>query len=291
MTANDPLVEFRRKYPEFAWLTGIQDPAIQQLLKDAAAKPGGMDAAEFQGRLFATPWWQTTPPSRRQWIYEANADPASAQAKRARTITLVTDMATTMGFDNGPWIGALAEQALENGWDDAQIRDQLANRMGQYASGQVMFGTTGASMDAIKALGSKYLIGVSQQDAWNWTREIMAGSQTMEGVESILTQQARNLYPHLSAQLNDGTFSQVVATYQNQIAQLLEKNPADVFLADPKYQKVLDFVDDSGNRRMMTNYELGQYVRSMPEWRYTTSAREQSAELGQKLLETLGKTA
>lgn len=302
----DVLAEFKRKYPEFAYLANINDPELQALFREAAAKPGGMDSAEFQGKLFATNWWKTTPPATRTWLYQVNADPAAAEQQRAAMRARITDMGVTMGLDNGEWIGYMAEDALSKGWNDQQITDALAARIGVSTPGKAAYGTMGATIDQIKALGAQYLIGVSYQDAWNWSREILTGAQSLDGLQSMFTDQAKHLFANNKAvldQLNQGgTLASMTSAYRQQISNLLEVAPDQVdFLNNPRFMQVLNYsgqgtgTEGSGQGasgaevRPMTMYELGKWARSQAEWKNTDQGRGTSAQLAEKILTTMGE--
>jgi hypothetical protein len=264
-----------------------------------------MDSAEFQGRLFATNWWKTTPPATRTWLYQENADPAAANSQIYAQIQRITDLAAQMGFDphgNPLWTRHIAYQSLLNGWNEQQINDALVAEYQKIygATATPPLGSFATTMQSLRELGASNFMMVDQATLNDMAHKIVSGEKTIADYQLHFAGLAKSWFPNYSDQLDQGlTMQEIYAPIRQQIAGLLEINPADIDpMADHKWLVPLGVGAEtsktgvgSTDQRAMTMYELQQWVRQMPEWSKTTQAREQSASLGQKLLETFGKVA
>jgi hypothetical protein len=61
-------------------------------------------------------------------------------------------------------------------------------------------------------------------------------------------------------------------------------------MGDTKWRHVVDYVDPkTGVHRTMSNVELAQYVKSLPEWNNTKNAVNTYSQIGQTLLQSFGQ--
>lgn len=271
-----------------AW---IDDPTIGPILAQAA-REGITDTNILQERLRATPYWQTTSDTARLWDAEKRNDPAAAKQKTDQSQSRVYDISRSIsGSIPGEIVGKVADDAIRYGWNDQQVTDALLGFL-SFQSVQPLGdrGSVQTNMARVKAGASAYLLNVSDQTAFDYAKQIAGGEATAEDINAMFAVQASRMRPWLADVINSGvTLQQYFDPYKQDISKLLEISPDQVDLQNPKWSQVIDYVDKTGNHRSMTRTEASQYVRGLSEWDHTSQALDQSASLGQEILNTWGK--
>jgi hypothetical protein len=126
----------------------------------------------------------------------------------------------------------------------------------------------------------------------DWTRKIASGQYTEDNLTAQLASWAKQMYPHLSQQIDSGEFQNFTSVIKNQLSSILEVAPGQIDMVnDPRWRQTIDTLDDKGNHRAMTLYEVQQYARQQPEYRYTRGARDQVAQLGDTIAKQMGAVA
>lgn len=284
MSAED---EIRRRWPQLAF--ALDDPEVGPILRDFYAHPEYSDA-QFDAAIMGTTWYRTHSQSVRSYHALANADPATFWDQVQAKADQITDYAAQMGLDLTPEeIYEAAKAALYFGRSDADIKRSLAYNQ------KATISDRSAAQAGVKEMAARYFVTLTPQEIDEWTRKINSGQYTMANLQARMVGMAKSLYPHLAKQLDGGESMQdITGGYRQRIASLLEINPSSIdFVSDPRWKRVLDATDDKGmpQGRMMTDYELAQMVRSMPEFRPTRQARDSAAQFGEMFLREMGKVA
>lgn len=284
----------RTQYPYLAFL--LNDPEIGPLLLQAVDPNTGFDAATFQAKLYATNWWKTHSDAARQWLVLQATDPATAQAKRDELEAQMRDMAGQFGVPlSDDQYRFLVELALQNGQsiNSEAIRDgilSLAQFSEEMPTGGL--GSIGSLEMQIKDLANKkYLVGVSDQDAFTWATQILSGQKTLEGITADLAHVAAQRFPSLAQQIAAGsTPGDIIAPVVNLVAQQLEISPDKIDLMnDPRWSKILSVADPATGLRPMTYSEALSFARSQPEWANTLNGKAAGADLTSTIVQTFGE--
>ncbi|MCK8259039.1 hypothetical protein LW999_17510, partial [Erwinia amylovora] len=77
--------------------------------------------------------------------------------------------------------------------------------------------------------------------------------------------------------------------YMQLMASVLERNPAEMTMADPDIQSALQFTDPaSGQTRTKSLWEFEQELRQKPEWGNTREGRRQLNNGAMSMLKSFG---
>jgi hypothetical protein len=164
----------------------------------------------------------------------------------------------------------LAEDSIRWGWSEGEITQAIA---AEATFGQTQAGTISASTNDLRALSRAWLVPLGDDALFRWAQNIAAGSQTVDGFRSYLQQVAQQRFPDLAGQMASGVApGEYFAPYQSIIAQTLEIPEAEIDFNDSRWSQVIDFVDEQGNRRPMSNYEVQRFARTQPEYDQTGQA-------------------
>lgn len=303
----------------------LDEPQVGDLLRRAARE--GWTEQRLEVELRKTDWWKTTSEATRRWDALKEQSPEDAQSQSQNRVAEISAMAQQFGIRiDSTRLEQIAEDSMRYGWSQTQIKnavtreyefgggtqpsedpmtDPQIRKRGRGPAGRAgvganevptpegnEFGVAGQTIRQIKEMAGQYLVPISPQMLERWTEQIIRGETDMEGFNGYLVEQAKSLFPGMANALDRGvTVAQYADPYKQIIARELELNPESIDLNDPKYRKVLDQVDDKGNRVSMTLSEAAEYVRTQPEWQQTRGANEKGSALTEALLQTFGKVA
>lgn len=276
--------ELKARYPALAFL--VDEPEIGQILVDADAR--GLSPGAVQLAIENSTWWKTHSATIRDYHTLAQTDPASFWQAVQQKADHITDMAAKMGLDMTPeQIYEAAKAAIYYGWDDASLQRSIV-----YQGGGT-FSNRSTAQSRVKQLAADYFIPLAPEQVSDWTSKISSGQYTEKNFTAQLQSWAKEMYPHLSQQIDSGlTLKDYSQPYVQQIASLLEINPNNINMAtDPRFRQVIDFVDSSGNHRAMSLTESERYLKSQPEWKQTQNGRATTASTVDLLLRKLGQVA
>jgi hypothetical protein len=277
------MANLREQYPSMAYL--LDEPEVGPILEQADRE--GWPPEKLQSRLEATTWWRTHSSSIRDYHDLLNTDPASFWQAVQEKGDVITDMAARAGFIfSQDEIQNMAKAALYLGRSDADILRAMAT------NAQARVTPASGYQARVKQLAAAYLVPVSNDLISDWTRKLASGQYTEDNLTAQLADWAKQMYPHLSQQIDSGEFQNFTSVMKNQIASTLEIAPGQIDMVnDPRWRQTIDTLDDKGNHRAMTLYEVQQYARQQPEYRYTRGARDQVAQLGDTIAKQMGAVA
>jgi hypothetical protein len=292
----------KREYPSAAYL--LNHPEVGPLLLKAVA--GEYDQQTFQQKLYATKYWKSTADAQRKWDAFASLDPASAKAQvtqmRARLKDLSGSLGRSLTAQGQHWVSV---QALRNGWDDTQVTDAVLStiKWGDYGQGsgaasgkqtKAIGGDMGATIQQLRALNAQYMVQGSDRGDFDRALRVLGGEQTMEGIESMLAEQAKQRWTHLSDSIEAGvTPAQYFEQHRAVIAEQLEINPDQVdLMRDPAWRQVISHNDEqSGQIRPMTLSEATTLARKDERWKATKGAQAEASSFAENLARMFGEVA
>ena len=107
----------------------------------------------------------------------------------------------------------------------------------------------------------------------------------LEGQKNVYKRQAKNLYPTLSDQLDEFTYTDVIEPYMADAANLLGLNRQQMNTLDPMWATALN-----GPNGPMSRDEWIRTIRTDSKFGYdrTVNARQEAAQLGDQLLAAFG---
>lgn len=285
--------KIEQQYPAFAYLLDI--PEIGNLLGRAATE--GWDAARLQGQLYATNWWKSHSQTARQWDTLVQTDPAEVARQRTQRRQEVYNEARRLGINHSAWdIAIIAENSLRQGWTPTQITQQIMRlTKGQKGGGLSAAGEIRGTMDQLRALTKQYAHNVSTSTLQNWAQMIAMGQMTEDGVRAFLVTTVKHrLDPQgdnvtLQRGLDMGlTVRDIYANVIETVANELEIDSSQIDLASGHWGKILDFEDDKGKQRPMTQTEATKWARTQGDWQKTNTAREAYTGLANAMTKTWG---
>lgn len=148
-------------------------------------------------------------------------------------------------------------------------------------------GTFGVAQDEMERLLTEYGMDVSEDFRWDMLRRIGEGTATLETAREQVKDLAKIRYKAIAEQIDRGlTVQQVADPYIRNVNRILERANASV--TDPLVKQALNFTDDKGNARLMSDGEFEELLRSQPEWAKTVNAKEEAISLADSVLQQMG---
>ena len=287
MSTYDP-AKAQQDFPALGYL--VNDPEISAVFREYYEGNHDQDSTNgaqwLQYKISQTNWWRTHSKTARQLVATYNNDPAEYQRQLDFQKESIRAMASRLGVNlTEDRLQAIAEKSLAENLSEFEQRYLIT-------SGPWSTNASSPIRTQVRQAFSNYLLPYNQSLADDATGNIINQQWTIDNLNSVLAEQAKQLYPHLAAQLDSGmTMQQIVDPYRQVIARTLEMSPDSVDFQDPRWRQALDYVDDKGNHRLMTLTEAAQFARSQPEYDYTSQKLSDAASLGNTILKTFGQVA
>jgi hypothetical protein len=267
------------RWPGYTWVGQI--PELYSLIEQATNEEWSPEL--FEGKLRATTWWKQTAPKAREWTQLWGTDPAAAQAK---TRTMRDQMSMFAGELGGSLTQAQADTLVWNatamGWDDAQIRREVAAIVAPGA----------AVTTDVRQLASRYMLDIADSEASDWTRRLYTGELSEQALTTTLMQRASAKFsgsPQIVELINQGgTPADYFGDYVSMISRYTDTPAAGVDLVrDPTWSKILSH-NDKGMIRPMTFAEAQRYVRGTNQFSQSRLGKEETATFVDSLTTALG---
>jgi hypothetical protein len=275
------------------------NPELAQLMAKYANEDLNNSAVQqrLAGEIQNTAWYKKTTDSQRAAQILQAQNPTEYHRQFANTLLTVTDLANKLGV-HLPGLGLhdFAVNAYNNGWTPAEQQHFLLAQA-QYkpdpktGTGQPT-GDIGQTLTSIGDQANQYMVPISDQTKQKWAADIMNGRVNANDYTNYLKEQAKSLFPGMSAAIDSGvTPTQYTDPYKQIAAQTLEVAPDSVNFNDPKWSKALFQVDPkTGARTSMSLADWGKTLRSDPIYGYskTQGAQTQAADFAENILNTFG---
>lgn len=291
--------ELKKRYPTYAYVIDAV-PEIKGLLVQAkqmedAGTP--WDEAELMAKMQATNWWRSTGNQVKLWQELKLNSPGEADTQRREREAELWDLTRRTGVTiSVEAVQALAEQSLSFGWNaqSPQLIDAIAT-MAHYNPGVGKeTSTLGGQMAQLKARASDYYVPLTDEEAFNFSRRIMAGELDPETVDVHFQELARGRFNQdvVGAMERGITPKQFIAPRVQEAAGILEISAEEIdVMRDPKWSKIIDHVAEDGTRRAMTLSEVQRLAREDERFKATRQGQELGAQVAETLLTTFGKRA
>ena len=257
-------------------------PELKKLFNRAVA--GTWTPDKFVAQLRNTHWFKTHSASVRNSILQQTSDPATWKANVAQMQSQVRDQWGQMFGGNAvspKVLEAWSKTAVRMGWSQAQLVDHMTASLNwQKQLTSATLGGTAAQTEAqIHELAGQY--GVAPGSTWvrNQVKGVVRGDQTTSGIQEQIKNLAKHTYSAFADQIDAGkTMDEIADPYRQQMAQLLEVDPATIGVRNNTLQKALTNRNEQGHASPMTMTDFNNLVRADPRWQYTSNAKQQVAQ-------------
>jgi len=286
-------------------LSFMEDPELQAIFTDAVTEGRTGDRVWIQQRLFETEWWKTRNAGQRLLAGLKATDPGSYNDKVIQMAKDVRAQYIQLGFNPpaGDPFGMLdassplwvqAETYLMTGHTGADIQAVIQRA----AIAGVEFdpldptpaGAMGSQMASIQTFARQYMVGISDEQAYEWSQKIAIGDITVAGVEDSLRDMAMSRFSfdeNMTNRMRAGfTPEQLLSGHTNQIAQTLGLDPDSIDLVnDPVYKKILT---GGKNGSVMSVAESHKYIRGTDAGSKSREVQRDGAGVINGLMKTFG---
>lgn len=239
------------------------NPEVAGVLRQAASE--NWDTGRLQGALQATSWWKSTSDAARAWDQQNVTDPTQADSDRQKRSLEINQLAGRLGITLDPTtIGTITEDSLRMGMASSDLANVLTH-FAIYSPTNASQGDLGANVEKLRQVASSYFLKPTDEELYDQSKRIIAGSLTMDGATATFQQQAKANFAYLAPQIDAGmTLTDYFANTKQRIAQTLEVNPSEVDLMnDSRFTPILNYHDPkTGEARAMTWGEQDQYLKS-----------------------------
>jgi hypothetical protein len=276
VTQNQPVLsldQLRSEYPTVAALiTSV--PELQDLYNQAVS--GTWSTDKFIAAVQNSHWWASTSATARTAFATMKADPATWNQNINNLQAQMAATAAQLGVQLTPQQAQqIAIDAITNGYDqNTAVLDQKMAAFLKPASGNHFGGQAGSYEDQIRQHMMDLGVFMPESQLDNQIQQIVAGKQSVQGVEAQLRTQAASMYPAYSSQINSGmNLSDIASPYMQRAQQLLEMGPGSVNIQTPMIKSALQYTQD-GQPTAMPMYDFEKQVRQDPRWLSTDNAQD-----------------
>ena len=285
ITDGDGFVKIvRERFPAFAW--AADDPELSEVLRRAVDEKWTPET--FDANFRATEWFTTRTELQRRFDIREQTDEATVAeelADRTEELRLQASRLFGDGRVDDETLAALARRSLRSGASAEEISGALLD-----AASGVLSGEYSAAQTAVRGMRREFLTNISDEEVTDWTRRILTGETTAEGLRALMREKAKSRFPALSSLVDEGiTLADYFSDQQSTIASMMGMDADSVDLAgDSRWAPVLGFADESGTLRPMTAAETQQYVRTTDGFYRTPNGRAEAAGLKRSLAKVMG---
>jgi hypothetical protein len=268
---------------------------------DKSVKEGWFnDEDKLNAALQNTGWFRSTQASARQFAIRQSTDPASVEAAIAAEIEKVRGSSGNLGLTlNENSLRKVATDSLKFGYSPTQV----LNAIGSEAVAEATLGgpqgmtdlTRGATGRDLRAKAKEYGQRPDDRLVEQWTQDILTGNKTQEQWTELLTNQARTQFRSLQPALDRGeTVESAMSAYKQQANRVLEGlvDVDQIDWTDDRWNKALNYRDPKTEEyRQMDTWEWNRYLRSLPEWQQTQTAKDTYRDVAFSLAKGFGRMA
>jgi hypothetical protein len=184
----------------------------------------------------------------------------------------------------------LTQDALSNGWNQAQIQQNIANNASRK---NLTAGTIQKTSDDLGGIAQSYGIPLAPATSFQWAQKIAAGTATTDGFTSYAQDTAKQLFPTLAQHIDQGMTVQQLANPYMQIAgTVLGKDPNSLDLTNPIWSAALQSRDAKTGQVVgpMAQSDWMQKLKTDPAYGYdhTENAKLDATNLAQQLGKEMG---
>lgn len=269
------LEQLKAEYPLVAaLLTSV--PELQDIAKQASDPSNPWSLEKIIAAVQNSNWYATHSDTARQLIAIMRSDPSTYSQRVDNLSYQLQTMAAQLGVQMTPQqLQQLGVDALMSGYD--QNTAVLNQKMAQFlkpASGNHFGGQAGSYEDQIRQSMLDLGVGMPESQLDQQIQNIIAGKQSVQGVQAQLRTQAASMYPAYSSQINSGmNVSDIASPYITRAQQLLEMGQGQMNINTPLIKSALQYTQD-GSPAAMPMYDFEKAVRQDPRWLSTDNAQD-----------------
>lgn len=268
------------------------NPGLRKAFGDAVTH--GWTPQRFIAEIRDTDWFKKNAANWREKQTLKLTDPKTYQNDVAAVRATSRDMAAAMGAVlTDAQLDQFAQNAYMFGWNDSQQRNTLATYVkvatGGALKGQYI-GEAGKNANDLRAAAMRNGYKIPKAKLQEWNKSILAGNSSMEDYQSFIRRQAAAAFPTFAEELNAGAdLEDLASPYMDSMARILELNPREVNLFDPKIRQAMATRDaKSGKATAVPIYEFETGLRKDPRWMKTRGAHEEVMGMGRQVLNMMG---
>jgi len=288
---------------------------IMGMSEDGKTKIGGVvtDPDLAMAILKETDWFKNNTDDWRKYQFFKDSNPATYQADLKANAEAIVKKYYQMGITvDAQTAIKLAEQAMMK---SATVNGNVVNYNQDYfnklmadsidfskkrilPNGKIVYdlgGKVEAIAESLYKVADDYGYPATTSNAGfsRWlesnTRGLIAGTVNPEDVDNELQARAKSMYPGLVDQLNRGqSLREAADPWITALANEWEEDPKSLDLNDDFLYRILNQQDEKGNIAPMNLYQAKTMARKSPKWQYTSCAKEEYTNIGQKILQDFG---
>lgn len=249
-------------------------PELHDLLKKAIAN--NWTPTKFQVELRQTKWFEKHSDVWREVTALQYSDPATFEDRLSESLAMVGNIAGGIGAQiSQKGLERLAKRALLFGFDEAQIRDQLAKHVKPSGAGYYT-GDLSSIEDQLRSTAIQNGISLNDSQLQTWMQSIVRGDASQDQYITAIRRMAADAFPLYGEQVRGGIdLMDVASPFIQSMSDLLELNPADVKLTDPTIRRALSGATDSSGKTVPLNIsQFEDSLRQDARWMYTKNAKK-----------------
>lgn len=283
------LEQLKSEYPLVAaLLTSV--PELQDIAKQASDPANPWSPEKIIAAVQNSQWYATHSDTARQLIAIMRSDPSTYSQRVDNLSFQLQSMAAQLGVQMTPQqLQQLGVDALMNGYDqNTAVLNQKMAAFLRPASGNHFGGQAGSYEDQIRQSMMELGVFMPESQLDNQIQQIVAGKQSVQGVNAQLRTQAASMYPAYAKQINSGmNLSDIASPYMQRAQQLLEQGPGSVNIQTPIIKNALQYTQD-GQPTAMPMYDFEKQVRQDPRWLSTDNAQDAFMSNAHQVLTNFG---
>ncbi len=274
---------------EFGYMMDlINHPEIGQIVKDCIEND--CDLETLQGKIWSTEWWSTREDAAASFELLEMWSPAEATAQIDDKKNTILSEAQRLKVTISPSrLAEMARNSIIESWSDSEISSKILAEE-KWTDDGPDGGAIGAHMQDIKELVGDYYVTHSPTEIEEMAKKIYLGSDSLQGVGAHFANMAKSRFPSLAPMIDQGyTVKNLFDPYVQEIGKWLEIPTTGINLAeDMRFKPIIDHTGADGEHRPMSLYEMGQYVRTLPEWQTTNNAKTSARNLADFVAKKFG---
>lgn len=251
-------------------------PALKSIFLEAAKD--GRPTSWLNLKIRDSDWFKLYGDAARNWITLQATDPATARRNLANATTTTRLMMNELGLQtNGETLAALAKRSIIQGLDPDQMRAMLAAEGKLNYDHGILTGDAGQLEQQMRQVATNYGVSFTSSNLKERLRNVMAGTDTLEGWESLMRARAKAAFPHFADQIDAGlTVRDVADPYISTMANTLEISETDIDLSDQWVKKALQQNLPDGIPGAMPLWQFERQLKDDSRWDKTKQARDQA---------------
>lgn len=257
---------------QYGYTQALVDSNWELKAKFTQAVAEEWDSARFERELMTTMWYKNFSERQRAIEVQRTTDPATWAAtldNKTRQISTLANRLGLSGVDAAYW----AKAALQWEWDESTLQTILVDSANQRGVSGGLTGAMGEAENHIKNTWANYGLDISDATLAQWSKEIIAGRQTLGGLDNEARNYAKKTYAAFADQLDAGmTMREIADPYMQTMANTLELSGGAVSLKDPHVKRALQ----GTNGQPLAMWEFERSLKDDARWQSTKQAKNET---------------